>query len=162
MRFWNYFEFLTRCRKRHPFSSSHLKMTSKTKLILQLKNYEKNRSSVLTVFALSNKVSIQIAWRFFYLFFFILTTNTKRLCHIFLVDFKVSESLGLQLKQKREHNIYFKNFLKSNFRRGSYCAFMPNNCVRMHIISVTSWLLKLIDMILDISHIFKAFLYILS
>ena len=109
MRFKNYFEFLTRCRRRHPFSSCHLEMTSKTKLILQLKNYEKNRSSLLTVFASSNKVSIEIDWRFF-ISFFILTTNTKRLCHIFLVDFKVSESLGLQLKQKREHNIYLRIF----------------------------------------------------
>ena len=126
MRFKNYFEFLTRCRKRHPFSSCHLEMTSKTKLILQLKNYEKNRSSLLTVFALRNKVSIEIDWRFF-ISFFILTTNTKRLCHIFLVEFKISESLGLQLKQKREHNNHFWIF-KNPISRGEI---MVHSCQKI-------------------------------
>ena len=125
MRFWNYFEFLTKCRKPHPFSSRSLKLTSKTNLILQFKNGEKNATSFLTVLALSNKVSFQIDWRFFH-FIFGSQYNAKHLCYIFLVDFNLSESLGLQLKQKGEHNIYFRIFWNPILRGESYHAFMQN------------------------------------
>ena len=72
-------------------------MASKKELILQLKNDEKNQSSFLTVSAFSKKVSIQKDWRDFNLIFGS-QYNAKRLFYIFLVDFNLSELLGLQLK----------------------------------------------------------------
>jgi len=67
-----------------------------------------------------------------------------------MYDFNFSESLGLQLKQKRKHNIYLRIFLNPILRGESYNAFMHNIYVKMLRKSLMSSLLKPIDIKLNI------------